>query len=526
MIKKITLMSLLFASYAPFSQGSQIEGAFTFYSEAGGTAKTQFNSNEFIYGSLSFDSSVEQYLNDAFWISPNYDESFLLLGYQLEVLMEGQIVAISGPMYFRFTDYKNKVIKFDILPEPSVAKTCLTADTKFEMSRKPAPLLGILNNGLLTQDGMYQVRIRISAAKDSRYTVDEWPAIVTEFQFNYKAADQAKCEQNYDLIMDKLAPGRFYFSNKPFSDNHNESKSVFNSNEFIYGRLELPVTLEEYFKIPPTSKALPTSSLVHKITIYKKGEMVQWGVPVYIRVGNLDRKSTYFNFDVLPEPSKSTTIIASGPELVQGAGAVMLTSMLTNRQHFPEEGDYTVSLKLSAKTYDPYDPTYPYPEDKWIHCIGDFEIHFSVSDVPVLLQQQKEANELVQENARLKTIEDRGLPAEWNINSGAIVCGYSKAQIEAMFLAGQESGYKIIKTIIHPTTDVNWHIEKNDLDIPVMKYHNQPLGFFASIGGSYFYFEGYLAQTYEGGGNYGKVYYEWYRKDELGAKYIQAAQSN
>jgi hypothetical protein len=212
--------------------------------------------------------------------------------------------------------------------------------------------------------------------------------------------------------------------------------------------------------------------------------------------------------------------------LVQGAGAVMLTSMLTNRQHFPEEGAYTVSLKLSAKTYDPYDPTYPNPEDKWINCIGDFDIHFSVNDVPVLLQQQKDADNLVQENASLKTIEDRGLPAEWNINSGALVCGYSKAQIEAMFLAGQESGYKIIKTIIHPTTDVNWHIEKNDLDIPVMKYHNQPLGFFASFGGRYFYFEGYLAQTYEGGGNYGKVYYEWYRKDEVGAKYIQAAQSN
>lgn len=518
-------MPLLFAAYAAFAQESQIEGLVSFSTEPGGTPKTQFNSSDFIYGSITFNASVEEYLNDAFWISPAYDETWILFGYQLEVLKDGKLVAHSEPGYFRYADFKTKSLTFDVLPDPLLAKTCLSADTKFEMSRRPAPLGALIGNGSLLEDGTYQVRIRISAAKDSRYTVNEWPAMVTEFQFNYKTADKIKCSQNYESALDKLAPGRFYFSNQPFSDHHEGAKTHFKSSEFIYGRLELPVTLEEFFKIPQTTKALPASSLIHKITIYQKGERVQWGTSVYIRVGNLDRKATYFNFDILPEPAKATTIIASGPELVQGARSVVLPAMLTDRSQFPEEGSYTVSLKLSAKTYDPYDPTSPNPEEKWINCVGDFDIEFSVNDVPALLQQQKDANALVQENAKVKTIEDRGLPAEWNMASGTIVCGYSQSQIEAMFLAGQESGYKIIKTVIQPTSDVNWHIEKNELDIPVMKYHNQPLGFFVSFGGSYFYFEGYLAQTYEGGGNYGKVYYEWYRKDEVGAKFIQAALS-
>jgi hypothetical protein len=51
-----------------------------------------------------------------------------------------------------------------------------------------------------------------------------------------------------------------------------------------------------------------------------------------------------------------------------------------------------------------------------------------------------------------------------------------------------------------PINGGGWAVEKNVSDMPLLRYHNQPIGLFTANNGRFFYIEGNLQQDYAGGG--------------------------
>jgi hypothetical protein len=316
---------------------------------------------------------------------------------------------------------------------------------------------------------------------------------------------------------------KFFFSTKPFDKSSSGSKQKFKSGDFIYGRIEVGTPLEKIFKMPALSKNYPVAFLIYKVFVFRDGDQFDhhnsW---VYTRVNAEDRGNTYFNFDVLPEPPKATTMICGVPEFNTGIGAGPLYQLI-DRSHFPNEGKYTIKVVMSHWTFDPYNPEQISPESEWATCSGEFEFDYSMNDIALLQKNGIEANNLVKENARLKAMDARGLPEQWNWKSAPIGSGYKEKELIDMFLQKEDSSCECLKAVVYPVTGPVWNVEKNHLSDPVQKWHNQTVGFFAKNNGRYFYIVGGLRQTYEGGGVYGPTYFQWEKSDELNGKYIEEA---
>jgi hypothetical protein len=315
---------------------------------------------------------------------------------------------------------------------------------------------------------------------------------------------------------------KFFFNTVPFTTTSVGSKQQFKSSEFIYGRIELPLPVEEFFKLPKISKTeYPVSYLIYKIAISKEGEELTsydaaWP---YAKVTEKERKNKYLNFDVLPKPAEATTMTSGVTEFDAGIGTAPLYSLF-DRTNFPASGNYRIGIQISGCTYDLYDRTRILPENEWITSSGKFTLSFNVQDISTLQDNGSEASSLVKENARLKGIEARGLPEQWSMKSAPITSGFTEKELIAMFLAKEESTTTCLKAYIYPVTGPAWNIEKNDIGLPVQKWHTQTLGFFAQNKGRCFYIVGGLRQEYQGGGTYGKTYYQWEKSDEVNCKYI------
>ena len=102
-----------------------------------------------------------------------------------------------------------------------------------------------------------------------------------------------------DEEMSPIANAKMYFSDKPFTDNHDGSKTSFKSSDFIYGRIELDnQTLLDAFKM--SSIKTKYYYLRFWVTAYKNGEQSgsknSWE---YLLIKNEDDvKKSYLNFEV------------------------------------------------------------------------------------------------------------------------------------------------------------------------------------------------------------------------------------
>jgi hypothetical protein len=322
---------------------------------------------------------------------------------------------------------------------------------------------------------------------------------------------------------------KLYFSNKPFSNSNKGAKEAFKSDDHIYGRLEVPSTLQKFFKLPAISTKVPVPFLYYRVKVYPgkvaKADRQGHGDPnswPFVRLSAEDLEKDHWNFDVLPEPAMATTISSGTSDFSSGKSCAPLSAMFT-RERFPGDGEYTIIVKLAYYTYDPYDPTTVLAEDKWTNCQDEFTFQFSTSDLPKIQEDFQNATKSCQENARLKAMEDRGLPEQWNWKSEKITAGLTEDEAIALCLARESNSCECLKFVAFPVTGPMWMIEKDHLSMPVQKWHNQTLGWFARNNGRYFFIVGGLRQAYEGGGNYGPVYYQFEKSVELMPKYVEEA---
>ena len=206
---------------------------------------------------------------------------------------------------------------------------------------------------------------------------------------------------NTDYPFIVLSDVKFYFSDQPFTNSHSGAKTTFNSQDFIYGRLELnSKSISEAFKL----EAQPSKNfhyLNYGILITPKGknanelnynQTVKYTVynssrPILIRTE--EEKNTWFNFDILPDPVHLTTLEGSSdlPENINefkfAAGMDLLTRENSIRQHFPENGDYTVQLVIWNYAFDDWGK--PLESEKNIVALGAFDYQFNAKDGATLI---------------------------------------------------------------------------------------------------------------------------------------------
>ncbi|MBL7919895.1 MAG: hypothetical protein JNJ40_06245 [Bacteroidia bacterium] len=303
----------------------------------------------------------------------------------------------------------------------------------------------------------------------------------------------------------KQSSAKFIFADKPITNESiNDQKDItFTSKNFIYGRIELPETVANFFKIPQQNGKY-TNFINYEVRIFKDDDEMGSANPIWnwCYITNSDFSKTHFNFDILPEPSKASTVISPLEDFSAGKSSAPLYNSI-DPMHFPKSDKYKVKLTFYRKTVNGYGELKP--KEEWPICEGEFVFDFNEDDIATLQTNGKNASDLVKDNFQNKAREEADLPKSWNMQSSAIGSGYTEQQIKGM-IAARYQGSKLNKLVIEPQKG-GWVVEKNDLGIPKDKYFDQIISIFITDSNKKcFYIEGYVYQTYEGGGKYGNVW--------------------
>jgi hypothetical protein len=198
---------------------------------------------------------------------------------------------------------------------------------------------------------------------------------------------------------EKSVAGKIYFSSKPFTSDNSGSKKSFSSSEFIYGRLELSgQTIKEAFKIRDRDEEEPYAYLMCKLMIFKDGEQQGFGSfnESYLLLKRDDLQRSWLNFDVLPEPSKTTTLFSITKNFSEGGLVAAPLYKDINPSQFPESGKYTVRIEIYYEVKDAWGNAAD--RDKWPRLVGEYEFAFNDSDVTGLIKNREAVTKLIREN--------------------------------------------------------------------------------------------------------------------------------
>lgn len=297
------------------------------------------------------------------------------------------------------------------------------------------------------------------------------------------------------------------------------AKSNFTSKDFIYGRLELTQTIASFFGLSE-SNGKNAKHINYEVRVLQNGEEIGksnfiWN---WCYVSQDDHGKNYFEFDVLPEPSKAKTVISPLEDFSAGKASAPMNFMISP-QNFPKTDKYTIEVILYRQTVNGYGN--PKPKEEWPTCKGEFEFNFNEDDIPTLKKNSDLATENVKNLFENKKTSERNLPEEWNKTSASISSGYTELEIRAMITYRYKS-CKINKLVIMPARG-GWVVEKNDVGIPLSKYFDQPLAIFITDSNNKcFYIEGYVNKTYEGGGKYGSAWLYPEKETEISCEKIKS----
>lgn len=310
---------------------------------------------------------------------------------------------------------------------------------------------------------------------------------------------KAEEEKASDKTISQNSNFKIYFSTDPTFLAKDKEKTVFSSKEFIYAKIELPEDVKTYFKMGAL-KDKQKHSLEYKIKVFKDDELQKESVGwTTIFVSNAELTQKFLIVDVLPQPEKATTVLSPVKEFNYGLASVPLPTLI-DKYTFPSTGKYKISLQIYKEVYGPYDE--PLPKEQWPSCESSFDFDFSTDDVLTLQKNGETANAKVKEGFRKKEREDADLPSSWSMQNSSIGSGYTEQQLKAMVSTRYKES-KLIRMVVQPVKG-GWVVEKNDIGIPTGKYFDQIISIFIKDSkGSCYYIEGYVYQTYEGGGKYG-----------------------
>lgn len=301
-------------------------------------------------------------------------------------------------------------------------------------------------------------------------------------------------------VMNPIAGAKMYFSDKPFTNNHDGSKTSFKSSDFIYGRIELNnQTLLDAFKM--SSIKTKYYYLRYWVTSYKNGEEMgsknSWE---YLLIKNEDDvKRSYLNFDILPSPTAATSALCGLDDFSSNIAAGPLYFII-NQESFPEDAEYTITVRLFLEAYDGWGKQLDY--DKWPEVKSEFKFQFNSNDIQTLKKNGEAGNELVRRNTfRLSKLPDHFCNP--NKLTDPLL---SNANISSVLKRDLPSGsMTLLKFAVGNYTGSLWQVEKNDLGIILRRYVTPDIKIAYKFENDCYVGYARLWQEYVGGGKYGPL---------------------
>ena len=191
--------------------------------------------------------------------------------------------------------------------------------------------------------------------------------------------------------MTPVKDARLIFSDTPFSD-PKSGKTEFNTSDFIYGRLELKdQTVWNAFEM----KSLTTPNLFLRcwVMVYHSSKNSSpWQSWEYMLVKRGSEKNKWFNFDLLPDPSKATTVMGPLWDFDPAVAAGPLYQQIALRE-FNVSGEYTIKVKIFLEGYDAWGKETAI--SKWPSVEGEFKLVYNEKDIPLILKNYTLANEKI-----------------------------------------------------------------------------------------------------------------------------------
>lgn len=316
-------------------------------------------------------------------------------------------------------------------------------------------------------------------------------------------------------VRGKPIPGaKITFSNNPDGSN---PKTSFTSSEYIYGRLDLGGrTVYDAFGLKNLGADAKFYYICYPMSIFQPGkepwEHAWHNGSNFVLMTKEDAQKTYWNFDVLPDPAKITTLMgAIEDDLNYFNSPAGIYSQFYNadsaRSLFPQSGPYTVDITLFGKSYDDWGK--PTGEtDKYPTASARFAFQFSGTDGQTLVANHTKARGSV-EAAKNRKEMLHAMPDWWAKGATPPEPKLAPARLVPLikgFIAQWNLTY--IKHMIVKPDGPLWVIQKNDLGIPdyrmVVPYiyiiYKDPKDSSCQLGALY------MREPYSGAGTYGEPY--------------------
>jgi hypothetical protein len=344
---------------------------------------------------------------------------------------------------------------------------------------------------------------------------------------NNNSSASAATDQNKLLQVKPSAAGKIYFSDKPFGATNEGSKTSFTTGDYIYGRFETGgKTLRETFGFAPITKENPYHKLDFLIYVYSPTEYSSDGYETtfgpsnnggFVSFTEADLDKTYWNFDVLPEPAKTTTILYRSiydPTETESGGASAFYKFL---KEFGAEKNYTVAIQLIKKTTDFRGNEED--EEKWLKVEGRLRLNFKAADFAKIKSDQEKMEAYKQArysknkaDSKKAELEKEPLPKAWTLKSNPLLPGLTESNLRALYqqYGAHYTPKQIIKFYAAPYSSTARKVATNELGIPTHRTLDQWFTVFAKVKfddgeESCFYQDFYAAEKYAGGGTYGNL---------------------
>jgi hypothetical protein len=301
--------------------------------------------------------------------------------------------------------------------------------------------------------------------------------------------------------MKPITAAKMYFSDKPFTTGHEGNKTTFTSGNFIYGRLELNnQTLQDAFKMSNIKTG--RYYLRYRVSAFKNGEQKEsYNLWDYLLIKEGIAKNNWLNFDIFPEPAKATGVICGSEIFNTGLAAGPLYHIITP-QHFPENGEYTIKVRLFLESYDAWDKKEEL--EKWPVVDGEFVFQFDAKDVQAIRKNATAANEVIANNAFLI----KKLPDYFNRSAAVNDAELTPAKIVAI-LKRDLSDRVVIKFSIATHNGPLWQVEADASGVIKYKYAAPDIHIAYKWNGKCYVGIARLWKDYEGSGKYGSLKVGW-----------------
>jgi len=305
---------------------------------------------------------------------------------------------------------------------------------------------------------------------------------------------QAKENTHRPGLKNPVIEGSISFSNQSFvGTTANTSKTRFTSAEYIYARLEIPTgTLKEVFKIKEDENTKPF--LKCRLSVTQNGEEIPYGSSRdHILLKDEFKNGNALNFDILPEPSKASTLYSMLDDFSAGYGFNPISGLIMNGQ-WPD-GEYKVRVIIYYETVNAYGALQS--EDKWPAVEGEFDLSFKEDDATRIIANSKKIRETSVENA----FRYDKLPDVFSKPGPLTDPNATSAKIAAI-LKRDLPDRQIIKWVAESYSGPTWHIAKDEFGLPKYKYFNPHIWMAYKMNGKCYVGNITLRQVYSGGGTY------------------------